>query len=223
VTLAPEMASPEQIAELAKAGVIVSLGHSNADYDTACRAQAAGARGFTHLYNAMSPLTTRAPAMVGAALESRDAWCGIVMDGHHVHPAAIRIAYACKGVRKLMLVTDALPCVGSKIKTFTMQGKIITVTDGVCIGPDGTIAGSNLDMATALRNAVRYLNLDLPAAARLSSTNAAEFLGLSEQTGRIKAGLRADLVQLTENLHIARTWIAGQPQTGEELRVRTGG
>lgn len=208
VTLAPECAAPEQIATLARAGVTVSLGHSDADYDTAKRALRAGARGFTHLYNAMSPLGTRSPAMVGAGLEDRAAWCGIVMDGHHVHPAALRIAFACKGTDKLMLVTDAHAPVGTDMKTFAMQGKTVTVQNGVCVGPDGTIAGSCLDMAEAFRNCMRFLEVLPETASRMASRNAADFLGL-EDTGCIAAGRRADLVLLDRQYRVVRTWIAG--------------
>jgi N-acetylglucosamine-6-phosphate deacetylase len=212
VTLAPECVPPERIAELVRAGVIVSLGHSNADYDTAKRAIDAGARGFTHLYNAMSPLATRAPAMVGAALEDHRAWCGIIMDGHHVHPAALRIAYASKGQDRLMLVTDAHACVGSDVRQFFMQGKPVTVRNGVCIGLDGTIAGSCLDMAGAFCNCMRFLGVPPEAASRMASRNAADFLGLGS-IGSIAAGMRADLVLLDGRLRAVRTWIAGVPHS----------
>lgn len=208
VTLAPECAAPEQIATLVRAGVIVSLGHSDADYDTAVRALQAGARGFTHLYNAMSPLGTRSPAMVGAGLDARAAWCGIIMDGHHVHPAALRVAYACKGADKLVLVTDANAPAGTAMTTFAMQGKTVTIRDGVCVGPDGTIAGSCLDMAGAFRNAMRFLSVSPETASRMASRNAADFLGLDG--GRIAVGARADFVLLDEAFRVVRTWIGGE-------------
>lgn len=216
VTLAAEQATPEQITALTHAGVIVSLGHSDADYDTAMAGLDAGARGFTHLYNAMSPLMTRAPNMVGAALTSPEAWCGIVMDGHHVHPAALKVAWACKGAEKLMLVTDAHANAGTDLTHFIMQGRPITVKNGVCLGADGTIAGSCLTMASAFRNAQRFLGIDMVTAMRLASSNPAAFLGQTSERGFIATGLRADLVLMDAQQNVRKVWIGGKPvKTGK--------
>ncbi|MET0338098.1 MAG: N-acetylglucosamine-6-phosphate deacetylase, partial [Caulobacter sp.] len=167
VTLAPEKTTPEAIRRLADAGVIVAAGHTNADYDTAAQAFRSGATGVTHLFNAMSPLTSRAPGVVGAALES-DAWCGIIIDGAHIHPATLRIALASRSLDRFMLVSDAMPTVGGP-KTFNLQGRQITVKNGVCVGPDGTLAGSDLDMAGAVRNAMAMTGLTLPQAANMAA------------------------------------------------------
>jgi N-acetylglucosamine-6-phosphate deacetylase len=210
VTLAPEVCGLELIAALAKAGVIVCAGHTDATYDEMRAALDHSVRGFTHLFNAMSPLAARAPGAVGAALDDADSWCGIIADGHHVHPASLRIAFACKGPDKLMLVTDAMPPVGSPQKTFDMQGKTIRAVDGACYGPDGTLAGTDVGMADVARNAQRFLKLNLPALARLSSGNAASFLGI--EPGRIAAGGRADLVLVDETFAVRQTWIGGMPQ-----------
>jgi N-acetylglucosamine-6-phosphate deacetylase len=208
VTLAPDVTTPDDVATLVAAGVIVCIGHSDASYDQAKAALKAGARGFTHLYNAMSPLNHRAPGVVGAALDDRDSWCGIIGDGHHVHPAALRIAFAARGANKLMLVTDAMPPVGGE-PTFVLQGRTITSRDGCCYGPDGTIAGSATDMATIVKKTAGYLNTDLPTIARLASTNAAAFLGLAEY-GVIAPGARADFVLVDEALNVVKTFIAGR-------------
>jgi N-acetylglucosamine-6-phosphate deacetylase len=211
VTLAPEVTTPEMIHALATKGVIVSAGHTDARFDVVREALRSGVRGFTHLFNAMSPLMSREPGAVGAALNDRESWCGIIVDGHHVHPAVLRIALRCKGTERLMLVTDAMPSVGSPAKSFALQGRTITVKDGVCVAPDGTLAGSDLDMASALRNAVSLLGIDLAAAARMASFNPACFLGLEQKAGRIVQGYRADLVLLTEKLDLAQSWIGGRP------------
>jgi len=213
VTLAPEMTNLSTIRALAEAGVVVSAGHSDATYAETVAALESGVKGFTHLFNAMSPLTTREPGVVGAALEDRESWCSIIADGRHVAPAVMRIALRCKGPARLMLVTDAMPSVGSAEKSFLLQGQRITVKDGVCLAADGTLAGSDLDMAGAVRNAMTYLGLSLPAAAKLATHNPATFLGLGERIGRIAPGYRADLVLADDDLTVLRCWIAGCPMS----------
>ena len=209
VTLAPETTTPQMIARLAAAGVTVAAGHTNATYDVLTGALEAGVTGFTHLFNAMSPLTSREPGAVGAALESQGSWCGIIADGRHIHPAVLRIAFAAKRRDRFMLVTDAMPSVGMADKRFTIQGRPIRVVDGVCVDENGTLAGSDLDMAGAVANAVRMAVLPLEEAARMASTYPAAFLGLGEGYGRIAVGARADLVLLDTGLKAVRTWIGG--------------
>ena len=209
VTLAPETTTPQMIARLAAAGVTVAAGHTNATYDVLTGALEAGVTGFTHLFNAMSPLTSREPGAVGAALESQEAWCGIIADGRHIHPAVLRIAFAAKRRDRFMLVTDAMPSVGMADKRFTIQGRPIRVVDGVCVDENGTLAGSDLDMAGAVANAVRMAGLPLEEAARMASAYPAAFLGLGEGYGRIAVGARADLVLLDAGLKAVRTWIGG--------------
>jgi N-acetylglucosamine-6-phosphate deacetylase len=216
LTLAPETTSPCMIAALTEAGVLVSAGHTNASYEILRAAFAAGLRGFTHLFNAMSPLTARAPGTVGSALDNDDSWCGVIADGRHVHPASLRIALRCKGRDRLMLVTDAMPSVGSSRKSFELAGKTISVQNGVCVGPDGTLAGSDLDMAAAFRNAKSFFKLDLPDLSRLASGNAAEFLGLEREIGFILPGARADLVLMNDELQVRQCWIGGKPQLVRE-------
>lgn len=209
VTLAPETTTPQMIARLAAAGVTVAAGHTNATYDVLTGALEAGVTGFTHLFNAMSPLTSREPGAVGAALESQEAWCGIIADGRHIHPAVLRIAFAAKRRDRFMLVTDAMPSVGMADKRFTIQGRPIRVVDGVCVDENGTLAGSDLDMAGTVANAVRMAGLPLEEAARMASAYPAAFLGLGEGYGRIAVGARADLVLLDAGLKAVRTWIGG--------------
>jgi N-acetylglucosamine-6-phosphate deacetylase len=210
VTLAPEETTPETIGRLVAAGVIVSAGHTDATYAETRRALDQGLSGFTHLFNAMSPMTSREPGAVGAALEDRDSWCGIIVDGKHVDPAVLRIALRCKRADRVMLITDAMPSVGSAEKTFELQGQTITVEDGACMAPDGTLAGSDLDMAGAVRNAMALLGLDLHAAGEMASRNPAAFLGLEEDMGRIAPGCRANLVLATDQLEVLETWIDGR-------------
>ncbi|MBO9708212.1 MAG: N-acetylglucosamine-6-phosphate deacetylase [Caulobacter sp.] len=211
VTLAPETTTPEMVARLAAAGVTVAAGHTNATYETTRRALDAGVTGFTHLFNAMSPLTSREPGVVGAALESQTAWCGVIVDGRHVDPATLRIALRTRPLDRFMLVTDAMPTVGMVEKTFDLQGRRIHVVDGVCVDDQGTLAGSDLDMAGAVRNAVSMLGLSLEDAVMMASRAPAAFLGLAGQRGDIAPGQAADLVLLDDALEVRETWIDGIP------------
>ena len=209
VTLAPETTTPEMIGRLAGAGVTVAAGHTNATYERLIEALGAGVTGFTHLFNAMSPLANREPGAVGAALDHQDSWCGVIIDGRHIHPAALRIAFRAKRHDRFMLVTDAMPSVGMVDKNFTIQGRPIRVVNGVCVDENGTLAGSDLDMASAVRNAVELTGLDLADAAAMASTNPAAFLGLGKELGRIAPGYRANLTLLDRGLKATRTWIDG--------------
>jgi len=210
VTLAPERVPLESIRALVERGVVVAAGHTAASYEEARAGLEAGIRGFTHLYNAMSPLTGREPGAVGAALEDRDSWVGIIADGVHVHPASLRVALATKPRGKVMLVTDAMPPVGAEDPSYELYGEVITAIDGVVRNAAGSLAGSALDMATAVRNSVQLLGVSLAEAARMASTYPAQFLNLDDRYGHIAEGHHADLVLLDDALQVRSTWIAGQ-------------
>ncbi len=210
LTLAPERVPLDSIRALVERGVIVAAGHTAASYEEARAGLDAGIRGFTHLYNAMSPLTGREPGAVGAALEDRDSWIGIIADGVHVHPASLRVALAAKPRGKVMLVTDAMPPVGADSPSYELYGEVITAVDGVVRNAAGSLAGSALDMATAVRNAVHLLGLPLDEAARMASRYPAQFLNLDDRLGEIAEGYQADLVLLDDALQVRATWIAGE-------------
>ncbi len=209
VTLAPELVGPGLIAALVEKGVVVAAGHSLATYDDMQLAFAQGLSGITHLFNAMTQLDSRAPGIVGAGLGSEHCISGIIVDGHHVHPASLKIAYAARGHDGLMLVTDAMPSVGTTDKQFVIGEQTITVIDGACRGPDGTLAGSDLNMAAAVRNAMALMDVNLESASRMSSTVPARFLNMSDRRGALKAGLQADLVHLDGLHEVSATWIGG--------------
>lgn len=212
LTLAPERVAPALIARLAAGGVTVSLGHSDARYEVAMAAANAGARGVTHVFNAMSPLSHRAPGMVGAALDHGSLWGGIIADGHHVHPAALAIALRAKrGPARLFLVTDAMPTAGHSDDEFHLNGRKVVRRDGVLTLEDGTLAGSDLTMDAALRFAVDHLDVSLAEALRMASLYPALFLGLDADYGRITPGCRADLVHLSPALAVQSVWINGRP------------
>ncbi len=210
VTLAPEMTKPEIIQKLAATGVIVSAGHTNATYAQVVAALHHGLTGFTHLFNAMSQLTGRKPGVVGAALENLDSWCGIIVDGQHTAPVVLRLALRCKPSNRFMLVTDAMPSLGTDARSFKLQGREITVSGSVCLDEDGRLAGSNIDMASCVRNAVSLIGVSLPEAVRMASLYPAEFLGLSHELGRIAPGYRANLVLADDKLNVLETWIDGK-------------
>ncbi len=212
LTVAPERMAPNAIRELVAAGVIVAAGHTNADYATVLAALNAGVRGFTHLFNAMSPLTSRAPGVVGAALDDPDSWCGVIVDGHHVDPASLRIALRAKPRGKLFLVTDAMPPVGASNSAYVLNGETITARDGICQTASGTLAGSALNMIDAVRNTVELLGVPLEEAARMASTYPADFLGLEATHGHIEAGFRADFTVVDRDLRVTETWIGGAAQ-----------
>jgi N-acetylglucosamine-6-phosphate deacetylase len=208
VTLAPELAPPGMIKALVARGVTVAAGHTLASYDDMQRAIDEGLSGVTHLFNAMTQMESRAPGVVGAALDS-DLTCGIIADGHHVHPATLRAAYHAKGADGLMLVTDAMPTVGSDQQTFKLGGAVIAQRGGRLTSTDGTLAGSALDMASALRGAMAMLNIDLATASAMASRTPARFMGLADSHGRIAPGYRANLIHLNDALVIQSIWQDG--------------
>jgi len=209
LTLAVEEVPLDTIRQLSEAGVIVVAGHTAATYDTTRAALDAGVTGFTHLYNAMTPLGSREPGVVGAALDDPHSWCGLIVDGHHVHPVALRVAIAAKAKGKSVLVTDAMPPVGADSPEYVLNGQTIIARDGICQSDDGVLAGSALDMATGVRNLVNMVGLPLAEASRMASAYPAAWLGLDRTHGRLVAGQHADFAVLDDKLSVTETWISG--------------
>lgn len=209
LTLAPECVDTAVIRQLVAHGVIVAAGHTAGSYEQVRAGLEAGISGFTHLFNAMTPLTSREPGAVGAALDHASSWCGLIVDGHHVHPVTLRAAIRAKAPGKMMLVTDAMPPVGGDSPEFRLGEQIAACRDGICLTPDGTLAGSCLDMAGAVRNSMTMLGLSLGEAVRMASTYPAAFLGLDATHGRIAPGYRADFVVANDALAVRQTWIGG--------------
>jgi N-acetylglucosamine-6-phosphate deacetylase len=211
LTLAPNCVSADAIRTLAARGVLVSLGHSDATYEEAQVGLAAGARAFTHLFNAMSPLQGRRPGMVGAALDSKEAFVGVVADGRHVHPASLRIAFAAKPHDRVMLISDAMPPAAGGPDSFLLQGRKVARADGCLRLEDGTIAGSVITMDEALRFCVRTIGVTLGHALAMASRTPAAFLRRDRDLGRIAPGYLASLVHLDDELQVRETWVEGQP------------
>lgn len=208
VTLAPELAAAGDIAALVARGVIVVAGHSLATYDDMVRARGEGLCGVTHLFNAMTQLESRNPGIVGAVLDM-GLYAGIIADGHHVHPAALRVALKAVGPERLMLVTDAMPTVGSADKSFRLGDVEIFAADGMLRSADGTLAGSDLDMAGGVRGAVDMIGVDLVTACAMASGTPAAFLGQAGVRGALAPGLAADIVHLDDDCQVRATWIGG--------------
>ncbi len=216
LTLAPETLDGAVLDRLAAAGILLSAGHSAADWRQTVDALAHGVRGFTHLFNAMPPLTARAPGLIAAALLDPNSWCGLIVDGIHVHPATLRLALAAKPLNRMMLVTDAMMATGTDVDEFVLQGRRILRRNGRLETEDGTLAGADIDMAGAVRACRDLLGLSLESALAMASRHPAEFLGLGDRLGRIAPGHQADLVLLTPEIQVLGTWVEGAWRAADE-------
>lgn len=209
VTLAPECVPAGFVRSLTAAGVRVSIGHSEATAAQVMQAVADGATGVTHLYNAMPPMSARAPGIVGTALAEPRLTAGLIVDGIHVDPVTVRAAFAAKGADHIALVTDAMPTVGAALDRFDLLGQTIRLAGGRLTTEAGTLAGAHLDMASAVRNAIRLADVPLEDALRAASLTPARFLGLDNERGQLAPGARADFVALTRDLTVIATWVDG--------------
>ncbi|MCP3165442.1 N-acetylglucosamine-6-phosphate deacetylase [Myxococcus qinghaiensis] len=212
VTLAPERVEDSFLRRLCDAGAVLFAGHTTASYERAMESVAAGVRGFTHLFNAMPPVLGRQPGPVQAGFSADEAWCSVIVDGHHVHPANLRQLLKAKPPGKVLLVTDAMPPVGTHESTFTLYGLTILRRDGRLVTEDGTLAGADIDMSAAVRNCIHLLGLPLEEALRMASLHPAQALGLEGRLGRLATGCRADLTLLREDLTVQATWVCGNEQ-----------
>ena len=210
VTLAPASAPLELIARLAHAGIVVSLGHSEATAEEASSVFDAGARAATHLFNAMSQLNSRAPGVVGAALSDPRVICGLIADGEHAHPAAYRAALAAKGPAGIALVSDAMPAAAGGPDSFELQGRRVRRVGSKLVDENGTLAGAAITMPDAVRYVAMTLGLPLAAALTMATLTPARLLGLDGRIGRLAPGFAADLVHLTDALDVVGVWVGGE-------------
>lgn len=210
VTLAPELVGPEYVKAVAETGAVVSIGHSDADYQQARTAFAAGASAVTHLFNALPPIESRRPGAMVAALHDPNVHCGIIVDGFHVAPATLKMALAANVGAGMILVTDAMSVVGSDRDTFELDGRTIRCEAGRCATSDGVLAGSALDMSGAVRNAISMLGVDVAEALRMASLYPARMLGLDRELGRIKKDYRASLVALDQAYEVMWSMVDGR-------------
>ncbi len=210
VTLAPVSVPLERIARLAKGGIIVSLGHSDASAEEAQAVFDTGASAVTHLYNAMSQLSSRAPGVVGATLADPRIICGLIADGEHAHALAYRAAFAAKGSRGVALVSDGMPPAAGGLDTFELQGRRMTRVGAKLIAEDGTLAGAAITMRDAVEYVVRVLKVPLADALMMATLTPARLLRVDDRIGRLKPGHRADLVHLTDALQVSEVWTGGR-------------
>ncbi len=210
-TVAPESVDPQQVAALAEAGIVVSLGHTDTTHATARAYAEAGASVVTHLFNAMSQIGNREPGLAGATLDTRGLSAGLIADGIHVDPATIGIAMRAKrGPGHIFLVTDAMATIGTNMASFTLNGRTIHRKDGSLRLADGTLAGADLDMISAVRFMHRTIGLDLGEALRMASLYPAEAVGQAHRLGRFARGTAADVVALSDALDVTSVWIGGR-------------
>lgn len=210
-TVAAETVTPTQIERLVRAGIIVSLGHSDAPIALARAAADAGASMVTHLFNAMSALGHREPGMVGLALDNGALYAGLIADGLHVDPVAVGIAMRAKiGPGRIFLVTDAMSMTGTELTSFTLNGRLIRRAEGALRLENGTLAGADLTMIRAVKFMHETIGLPLGEALRMASLYPAEAMGLTGEHGALVTGARADIVHLSDQLAVRQTWIGGK-------------
>ena len=215
LTVAPESVTPSQMAELSAAGAIISLGHSDAGYAEVSAAVDHGATGITHLFNAMSPLANREPGVVGAALQLGTLSAGLIADGHHVDATTIGIAMRAKqGPGKIFLVTDAMSTIGTDLQELRLNNRLIKRANGRLTLEDGTLAGADLDMISAVRFMVAKLGISIDEALQMASLYPAQLLNREHQIGQLIAASQADFLYLSEDLEINAVWRGGKQKFG---------
>jgi N-acetylglucosamine-6-phosphate deacetylase len=210
ITLAPETAPPGAIADLVRRGAVVFAGHTEASYEQIIAAEAEGLRGFTHIFNAMSQLSSRAPGVVGAALASSSAFSGLIADGVHVHPANMALVARLLGPRRTVLVSDAMPTLGSDQDWFELNGEKIFARGLTCYTPDGVLAGSNLSLYDALGVMMQQAEIQLAEVLQMASLAPALAMGLEIQVGQLVVGAQADFVQLDADANLVKVWQHGR-------------
>lgn len=210
VTLAPETISTDDIHRMVSLGIKVCLGHTNADFKTAQAAMDVGADGYTHLFNAMSPIESRAPGVTGCALLNDQASCGMIIDGHHVDYTTAKLALKTKPQGKVFLVTDAMSTIGTDQTEFSFFDRTVYLNDGRLTSTTGELAGAALDMATAVKNTHLGIGIVLDEAIRMASQYPADYINQGAIRGNLSVGAKADFVILNDQLGVESTWIGGQ-------------
>jgi len=211
VTVAPESVELKRIRALSAAGVTVSLGHTDASYAKALDVVRAGASMATHLFNAMSQIGNREPGLAGAVLDSGTLSAGLIADGIHVDPATMGIALRAKnGPARIFLVTDAMATIGTTMKSFMLNGRTISRQNGRLTLEDGTLAGADLDMISAVRFVYETIGLELDEALRMASLYPAQAVGQGRRLGRFAPGSAANILHLSDTLDVRRVWIEGR-------------
>ena len=220
ISMAPELPGSDKVARLfTDVGVVVSLGHSNTDYETASAALKGSFTHLTHAFNAQSPLHQREPGVVGAVLASDKVMAELIGDGIHVHPAAMKILYRCLRAERIVLITDAMPGAGLPDGKYELLNQKITVKDGKATLPDGTIGGSTGTLDGCVSNMVQLAGVSLPEAVRMASFNPAKVIGLENRIGILEVGKDANLTVLDDALKVRMTMVKGRKVYSSENEV----
>jgi N-acetylglucosamine-6-phosphate deacetylase len=211
-TLAPETEGAlDYIEKLAFHGIVASCGHTDATYEQIVAAADRGLRHAVHTYNAMKPLHHREPGTVGAVLTDNRITAEVIADGHHVHPAGIKLLTSAKGTDNVILVTDAMAAAGMPDGDYEIGGLPVSMSCGVArLKEAGNLAGSTLDMISAVRYLVREIGVSLEEASRMASANPARQLGIESITGTLEVGKAADFLLINPSLELLGTWVGGR-------------
>jgi len=210
VAIAPEIPGAMEFISAQKENVVLSIAHTTADYDIAGKAMAEGARHVTHLYNAMPPLSHRAPGVIGAAFDRKDCEVELICDGIHIHPSVIRATFQIFGEDRIILISDSMEATGLSDGEYSLGGQPVFVKGNLCTLEDGTIAGSGTNLMDCLRVAVKTVGIDLATAVKCATVNPAKSIGIYEQYGSLEAGKAANIVLLDEDLNIKSVYINGR-------------
>ncbi|WP_101758292.1 N-acetylglucosamine-6-phosphate deacetylase [Oceanicoccus sp. KOV_DT_Chl] len=213
LTLAPEQTEAGQIKALSEAGIIVCAGHTDALAADIERAFAEGLQGFTHLFNAMRPMSSREPGVVGAALADNDSYCGIIVDGHHNHPSTVLVAHKAKAAGHLYLVSDAMATIGSDNKTFELYGETITEKEGCLFNSENRLAGSAIGLIDAVKISHQTVGLPLDECLKMASLYPARFIQQQQHFGHISSGLNANLVHFDDDFQVTHSWVNGDMES----------
>lgn len=211
MTLAPELTGAREVAALFRSkGVVVAMGHTNADYETASAALRGDFTHVTHTFNAQRGFHHREPGVLGAVMSSNCVTAELIADTIHVHPAAMKMLLRCLGPRRVVLITDAMAGAGLPEGEYDLMGRMVTVKDGKATLADGTIAGSVATLDTCVRNLNREVGVSLVDAVETASLNPARVLGLSGSLGGLEVGKEANLIVIDENVNVIMTIVGGK-------------
>lgn len=210
-TLAPELEGAiPYIEKLTKYGIIAACGHTDATYAELTKAAGRGLRQAVHTFNAMRPYHHREPGTVGAVLTDERIMAEVIADGHHVHPAGIKLLVAAKGTDRVILITDAMAAAGMPDGEYTLGELPVVMEGGVArLKESGSLAGSTLTMIDAFRFMVQEVGVSVADASKMASGNPARQLGISGSTGALEIGKRADVLLLDGSLKLRRVWVGG--------------
>ena len=210
LTLAPECISIKQLKHLKSLGFKILAGHTDASYDQLEEAIKYGLDGFTHLFNAMGQISAREPGVVGSALNFNNTAASIIVDLHHVHPSLIEMSYKQKPKGKLFFVSDSMATINHGEPSFELYDEVVSESNGRLINSEGKLAGSSITQIDAIKNAYTSCNIPLSDAIAMATSYPAEYLGVDDYLGSLKANYRADLAHFDIDFNVKNVWVAGK-------------